>query len=72
MTNYNIQNLQGKEIQLFPNDTYNKIGKIIYSNIVYFIIEITHADQKSNYVKGDILFFPINKIIFKIIGDVKN
>lgn len=54
---YNKENYIGRKIWLFPNDTYSKKGVIKNVDDLGFIILITEASEKSNYVVGRTYFF---------------
>lgn len=54
---YNKENYEGRRIWLFPNDTYMKKGIIKNVDDLGFIILITEASERSNYVAGRTYFF---------------
>ena len=57
----------GKQIQLFPSDTYEKYGKIIDVDDLGFWVKITKSKSKT-YNIGEVHFFSHSRTMaFKII-----
>ena len=59
----------GKEIQLFPIDTYEKFGTLLGANENGILVKITKADKRDDLYKvGDTHFIAYSaKLTFKII-----
>jgi hypothetical protein len=52
-----MQDLVGKEVQIYPGDTYKKWGIILEVNDNGVLFEITRADDNAlSYQKGSIRF----------------
>lgn len=52
-----LENLVGKEVNLFPNDTYQKKAILLEINDKGFLFKITTCDKDSGYKPSDIVFF---------------
>lgn len=65
---FNKNKYVGKQIQLFPSDTYEKYGIIEEVDDLGFWIKITQSKSK-NYQEGKVHFFShARTMAFKIIG----
>lgn len=52
-----VQDLVGKEVQIYPGDTYKKWGIVLEVNDNGILFEITKADDNAlSYQKGSIRF----------------
>jgi hypothetical protein len=52
-----MQDLVGKEVQIYPGDTYKKWGIVLEVNDNGILFEITKADDNAlSYQKGSIRF----------------
>lgn len=52
-----VQDLVGKEVQIYPGDTYKKWGIVLEVNDNGVLFEITRADDNAfSYQKGSIRF----------------
>lgn len=60
--------LVGKSIQLFPNDTYKKYGKIEEINHLGYFIKIT-SSQNNEYRVNELVFFNHARPLHFIILD---
>jgi hypothetical protein len=47
----------GKEIQLYPQDTYKKFGVVTLMDEAGFVVKITKAHEKSGYEVNKEYFF---------------
>lgn len=65
---FNSHKLVGKSIQLFPNDTNDKYGKIEEINHSGYFIRIT-SSQRNEYRVNELLFFNHSTPLHFIILD---
>lgn len=64
-----INQMIGKKVQLYPNDTYEKFGIIQDWNEQGFIIYITKAEERSGYEKCKHYYIGhSSKVALKIIS----
>ena len=47
----------GKEIELYPGDSYKKWGILLDYSPVGILVKITRSVSHSEYLEGDIAFF---------------
>lgn len=52
-----LENLIGKEVRLFPNDTYYKNAILLEISDKGFLFKITTCSKDSGYNPSDIVFF---------------
>ena len=58
----------GKEIQLYPADTYKKWGILLDYSPVGILVKITRCISHSEYRKGDVAFFAYSaRLHFKFV-----
>ena len=64
-----LENLVGKEIMLFPNDTYQKNAILLEINDKGFLFKITTCHKESGYNPSDIVFFNNScKVVMRLIN----
>lgn len=64
---YDKQNYIGKNIQLYPGDTFKRYGKILNVDDLGWTIEITDTNSRI-YAIGDVIFISHSKsFIYKIL-----
>jgi hypothetical protein len=56
MKKYTFDNFIGKEVILYPNDSYRKRAILLEINEYGYLFEITFAQQGSNLSIGEITF----------------
>ena len=59
----------GKTIQLFPSDSQEKIGmvrEVFDDGIEVIITRLGDTTFKSNLKIGDVMYYPLSKLIFKL------
>lgn len=59
----------GKTIQLFPNDSQEKIGRVrevFDDGIEVIITRLGDTSFHSNLKIGDVMYYPLSKLIFKL------
>ena len=59
----------GKTIELFPGDTQKKIAKVIDvfdDGIEVKIVQLSDTPFKSNLKIGDIMYYSLSKLTFKL------
>lgn len=54
---YKAENYIGKNIQLYPGDTYSKFGIIVNVDDLGWTIKITNAHERSDYELNKEYFF---------------
>ena len=63
-----LKSFIGKEVQIYPNDTYSKFGIVESVDEFGIVIKITKADRNSGFSKGYTLFYNHAKqIILKLV-----
>jgi predicted phosphatase len=63
-----IQDYIGKEVRLFPGDTYYKYAKLLsWDKESGYVFEITSASENTSEKVGDIVFYNnTNNIVFRL------
>tara|TARA_R100001509_G_scaffold87781_1_gene50019 strand:+ start:607 stop:804 length:198 start_codon:yes stop_codon:yes gene_type:complete len=59
----------GKTIQLFPNDSQEKIGivrEVFGDGVEVIITRLGDTSFYSNLKVGDVMYYPLSKLIFKL------
>ena len=59
----------GKTIELFPGDTQEKVGivrDVFDDGIEVIITRLSEVNYKSHLNIGDIVYYPLSKLIFKL------
>lgn len=59
----------GKTIQLFPSDSQEKIGivrEVFDDGVEVIITRLGDTTFKSNLKIGDVMYYPLSKLIFKL------
>lgn len=66
MYKFEKDNYVGKQVVLYPNDTYRKVAVIENVDDLGFTFKIVEADPRSGYRVGDILFINHSKSLSMI------
>ena len=57
----------GTIVNLFPHDSQYKEAEILEISDVHIELKITTGSKAGSVKVGDILFYPLNKVIMKLI-----
>jgi len=66
-----IKDFIGKEVRLYPNDTYGKNAKLLsFDEKSGYCFEITWANQRADEKEGDIVFYSNSKVVvFRLLRE---
>ena len=57
----------GKEVQIYPGDSYTKFGIITDITEQGVVFKITQASERTEYKRGDVVFIAFSsKLTFKL------
>ena len=61
------KNFLGKEVVVFPTDTFSKIGEVLDINEVGITVKLTYVSKEGwQYKVGDTVFFSFTNLCFKL------